>query len=350
MIPEAVIERATMTRTRLVLLLAALALATGCAGALDRLRSPDVRDQLKGLEKLKDEKDPAVHAEAVPLLFALLTGAPHEPRSGALEALLRVKTRDGRTGLELSAASNEACGKLSGALMASWADFTPAQRERVLDFLLEQTCVDADEWLKPHLVEPAMVEGRLRAVDTLGAVAKVFDLTPDASFEKLPSDLRHYANALYVLWMADFYLTGQVGEKLGDYGKVLGQVDAARRDLSAALAAKARGEQGAEEQVKARTQQLNSIMARLVELEPAVKPRLEPIKAETQGFLLHAAAQRAAIGDGKLRERLNQGFLNPAQLKSATFILQWVEDLSSELASGTRRSPDSVMAPGKIRL
>jgi len=334
-------------------LLALLALATACAGTLDRLRSPKVDEQLDGIRRFSEESDPAVRLEAVPELFRLVGSDQREVRLTAFRALERQKLKGGRTALDLFPTESAPCLILFNVLMNDAGSFSPDEQRRITGMVLAEKCTDearTDAWLAQRLADPAELSWHLHAAPDLAAAVRLHGLASDAAFLGLSADDQRYANTAYVLWLADFFLTGRVGDSLDEYAKALAEVDVAKRDLTTALKARAEGASDGADRVKEATKIVNGRMARLVELEPGVKPKLDPIREGTVRFLVHAAALPAAISDPALRQAATDRFLAPGQLKAGAFISQWLDELSADLAAGRRPQPASVARPGKIQV
>lgn len=336
-----------------LLILGAFLLASACAGTLDRLRSDKPDEQLDGIRRYSEETDPAVRMEAIPELFRLVGDDRPAVRLGAFRALASQKVAGGRTALDLFPTESAPCLILFNVLMNDVGSFTPEEQRQIVGLVLRETCTDEERtaaWLKARLTAPAELAFHLRAAPDLASAVRLFDLADDASFTALPDDDQRYANVAYVVWLADFFLAGRVGDGLDEYGRALAEVDVAKRDLTAALKSRAEGAADGAERVKEASRIVNSRMAHLVELEPGVKPKLDPVRAGTQRFLVHAAALRTALVDPALRRQVDERFLAPARLKAASFVGPWVEELSAELAEGRRPQPASVGRPGKIRL
>jgi len=334
-------------------LLLIVLLASACAGTLDRLRSQKPDGQLDGIRRFSEEKDAKVRLEAVPELFRLVGNDRADVRLAAFRALEHQKVAGGRTALDLFPTESAPCLILFNVLMNDDQAFTPEEQRRIVAIVLRETCTDqerTDQWLKKRLANPGELAFHLRAAPDLASAVRLHELSSDETFAALPIDDQRYANAAYVIWLADFFLAGRVGDSLGDYGKALAEVDAAKRDLTTALKARAEGAADGAERVKEASKIVNARMERLVELEPGVKPKLDPIRDGTIRFLVHAAALRTAEGDPALRRQIDERFLAADQLKAATFVVQWVDDLTADLAAGKRPQPASVDRPGKIRV
>lgn len=335
------------------LLLVTFLLAASCAGTLDRLRSPKPDEQLDGIRRFSEEKDAQVRLQAVPELFRLIGNDRADVRLAAFRALEHQKVAGGRTALDLFPTESAPCLITFNVLMNDAATFTPDEQRRITAIVLRETCTDperTDAWLKQRLADPVELAFHLRAAPDLPSAVRLHELASAQAFAALPLDDQRYANTAYVVWLADFFLGGRVGDSLGDYGKALAEVDAAKRDLTTALKARAEGAPAGAERVKEASKIVNTRMERLVALEPGVKPKLDPIRDGTIRFLVHAAALRAALTDNDLRQQVDRRFLAADQLKAATFVLQWVDELTAELADGKRPQPASVNRPGKIDL
>jgi hypothetical protein len=336
-----------------LLILGAFLLASACAGTLDRLRSDKPDEQFDGVRRYSEETDPAVRMEAIPELFRLVGHDRPDVRLAAFRALAGQKVAGGRTALDLFPTESAPCLILFNVLMNDAGSFTPEEQRQIVGLVLRETCTDEERtnaWLKTRLAAPAELAFHLRAAPDLASAVRLFDLVDDATFAALPDDDQRYGNVAYVVWLADFFLAGRVGDGLDEYGRALAEVDVAKRDLTAALKARADGAADGAERVKEASRIVNSRMAHLVELEPGVKPKLDPVRAGTQRFLVHAAALRAALTDPALRRQVDERFLAAAKLKASSFVVPWVEELSVELAEGRRPQPTSVGRPGKIRL
>ena len=334
-------------------ILAVLVLATACAGTLDRLRSSKTDEQLDGIRRFSEEKDPAVRLEAVPELFRLVGKDDLEVRLAAFRALEHQKLKGGRTALDLFPTESAPCLILFNVLMSDTASFTPEEQRRITAMVLAEKCTDearTDAWLRQRLADPAELAWHLRAAPDLASAVRLHDLASDAAFLGLSVDDQRYANTAYVLWLADFFLAGRVGDSLDEYAKALSEVDVAKRDLTTALKARADGAADGADRVKEATKIVNARMGHLVELEPGVKPRLDPIREGTIRFLVHAAALSSAISDPALRQAVPERFLAPGQLKAGAFIGQWLDELSADLAAARRPQPASVNRPGKIQV
>lgn len=395
---------------RLVVTLIAAVLLAACGGPLKLLRSVEIEDQRKGLAALEQEKDPGVWAEAIPELFKLLAHKDPAMRRSAFEALEAQKVEGEKTALDLYPRDSGRCIVMFNLFMSTIKDYPKAKQARIVQLTLGQSCVDADDWLKEQLNDARLLSWQIRSAKDLATLVRVFDLASDKGFEGLSSEERRYANAAYVLWMADFYLTTRVGGgALIEYARVLDTVNASKRELTAALKARAAAPRptsvevpvaaikaaeaapaveaapataqpeaaasGAEPattetvvpsapapppavapvnpsvaRVRAAMKKVNEDMMRLVELEPGVKAKLDPIREETITFLLHAASLSRLLTEAGFKARLTGPFMSSAQLKSAPFIQRWFDELVDDLTAGRRSDPENSDAPGKIQM
>ena len=311
----------------LLALLALLCLLAGCAGALERLASPKLDDQLSGITKLGEVSDPAIREQAIPRLFALLSHGDDKVKPRAFDALDAIELADGSRGLDHPPEDAAECGLLYGTFMGKWELFSEAQRARIIDRMVEQTCIEADEWIAGHLEDVAFAGERLRQASSLRAAVKLVDLMGEETLSRQPAPLAAYGRALSIVWMADFYLTGRVGAQLGEYGRKLQAVNEAKAALTRGLRELAKSGKGAGEETKALTKALNDALAALAPLEPEVRPTLTAIEQETKDVLKEAVTHRRAITDEALAARFDERMLKEDQLASGWFIVKWFKEL-----------------------